>query len=394
MPTVAHLADLHLGFNLLNARAEDGRNQRLVDFEHAALTCADRIVEEGPAVAVIAGDLLHQTQLYPASLSGAATFCRRITEAGIPLIAIGGNHDEAELPGGYNSLRYLAQHHGLGLHLDQSHVDVDGVRLHLVSFRVLSRAGAGRGEIEPFEWSNELANVLVTHGYAPGDGIPELPAEREVRVPEEWLSDPRFAACLLGHIHHHGRLRPELNAFYAGSTERRNFGEVAERPGFWFHDFENDALTRSRSVYVDELAPALPRPMFTHQIDCATLTVEDLDRTVRGLLDRDQSEGAMVRVVLDNVSAELDRHEAKGRWDKLFRDRGGFFFEATTRTRQMSELLEVEFTTPPLDVGQGLIEYVDKAGADLDEDLRKEIATLAASVVGEAREAVLAQESD
>jgi len=386
------MADLHLGYTHLAPRAPDGRNQRMVDFERAALAAADRVVAAKPDAAVIAGDLLHETQLYPAALSGAAEFCRRFTEAGIPLIVIGGNHDEAESEGRYNALRYLAEHHGVDLHLVQGTRDIAGVRLHLVSFRVISRALAGRGEIQPFEFSSEHPNVLVAHGYAPGEGVPEVPGDREVRIPEEWLTDPRFACVMLGHIHHHTRLREDPPVFYAGSTERRNFGEVAERPGFWLHRFDSQRLVESEPVFIDELgAEGLPRPMVDVQIDSKELTFDELDARVRQLIS-EQPEGAMLRVVLDNVSEEVDRQKARAGWEKAFREQGGLSFEAVPRTRTITELLDVQFEQPPLDISKGLLDFVATQTEELADEEAAEIRQIAAAIVSEAREAVLEQE--
>lgn len=394
MSLIAHLADLHIGYSHMNQRAADGRNQRMVDFERAALLAADRVIAARPDAAIIAGDFLHETQLYPSALTGAAAFCKRFADAGIPLIAIGGNHDEAEGEGRYNALLYLAERHGLELHLAQGTRDVAGVRLHLVSFRVISRAISGRGEIAAFDFSREHPNVLVAHGYAPGEGVPELPADRDVRIPEEWLSDPRFACVMLGHIHHHTRLREDPPVFYAGSTERRNFGEAGERPGFWLHRFEGAELVESESHFIDELGDGeLPRPMLDEQIDTREMTFDELDSRVRELVAAAPA-GAMMRVVLDNVSEEIDRQKAKARWEREFRERGGFSFEAVPRTRQITELLDVKFERPPVDVGKGLLDFIAEQTAELPEQEAVEIRSLAAGLVSEAREAVLAQDAD
>lgn len=393
MAVIAHLADLHVGFSHLNQRDQAGRNQRQADFERAALLAARHTVEEvRPDLAVVAGDLLHETNMYPAAMSGAVSFCQMFAEAGIPLVAIGGNHDEAESPGRYNGLRFLATHCGLSLHLEQGHLDVAGVRLHLVSFRVLSRAQGGRGELEPFEFADDRPNVLVAHGYAPGEGVPAIPPGMETEIPSEWLADPRFAAVLLGHIHHHGEIAP--NVFYAGSTERRNFGEAAERPGFWLHRFDDARLVDSESVFIDELGDgSLPRPMIDRGIDTAGLTVRELDERVLDLFDEEEITGAMMRIALHNVSAELDRARSQSSWEREFRRRGGFHLEATVRTRRVEELLSIEFAAPPADVSQGFLDFMAEQSFENDEE-RKRMLGIAAEVMGEARERLIAQESE
>lgn len=394
MARIAHLADLHVGFSHLNAKAADGRNQRLVDFEQAALLAADEVVRLEPDLAVVAGDFFHETNLYPAALSGAVQFCERLAAAGIPLIVIGGNHDEAESQGRYNSLRFLADHHNVQLHLDQGHLDIADVRLHLVSYRVLSRAQRGRGDLEAFEFSSTGPNVLVAHGYAPGIGVPEIPEGTETLIPPEWLVDPRFSLCLLGHIHHHGEIADHV--FYAGSTERRNFGEHAERPGFYIHEVSGDGQTSSQSIYIDEIAAergiSLPRPMLNYELDTAELTVEEASEQVEKWID-EAPEGSMLRVVLYNVSAELDRSQARMDWERRHLKRGGFYFEASVQTRRVSELLDVKFEEPPADVAKGLLDFIARQRHESEED-RRFVTELASEVISEARERVMTAEGD
>lgn len=395
MARVAHFADLHMGFSHLTGKASDGRNQRLVDFERAALLAADAAIEAGVDVAVIAGDTNHETNLYPSALSGVVRFCEKFRGAGIPLVVIGGNHDEAEGEGRYNALRFLAEHVGARLFLEQGHLDMAGVRLHLVSYRVLSRAQRGRGGLRPFDFSSTSPNVLVTHGYAPGIGVPAIPEGTETVIPSEWLVDPRFCLCLLGHIHHHGEIADHV--FYAGSTERRNFGEAAERPGFFVHEIAENGTTGSASWFIDEIAEgrgvaSTPRPMVNHELDTAKMTLEEVTRTVVRWID-DAPEGSMMRVVLFNVSAELDRSQARRDWERRHLEQGGLHFEASVQTRRVSELLDVTFTEPPEDLERGLLDFV-ASQQHADEKEKQEAMALAGDVIAEARERIYSQEAE
>lgn len=391
---IAHLADLHIGFSHLNPKAEDGRNQRLVDFEHACLAAADHIIACQPDVIVIAGDLFHETNLYPAAMSGAVEFIDRLHQTEAPILVIGGNHDEAEGVGRFNALRYMAKHHGINLFLEQTHIDHGDCRFHLVPYRVISRAQRGRGELQPFEFSTVHTNLLVSHGYAKGRGVPDIPEDVETVIPDEWLDDPRFELCMLGHVHHHGEIRDHV--FYSGSIERRNFGEVEETPGFFMHTIENGKLTESRSVPITDLACKdtdlpVPRPMLSHSLDTTGMTVEEVDKQVRGWINA-APEASMLRIVLANVGEALDRARLRGEWEKLHLDRGGFHFESQIQTRTVSELMDVEFTAPPADVSKGFIDYCSQQ--DLGSD-RDEVMKLAEDVISEARErVVVTQEGD
>lgn len=387
---VAHLADLHLGYSHLNRRAENGQNARQRDFQKSALLAADKVVEEQVDLCLVAGDLLHETNMYPAAMSGAVSFCRKIADSGIPLLVIGGNHDEAESPGRYNGLRFLERHTGMDLQLEQGYRDFDFLRVHCLSFRVLSRAAGGRGEITPFQFSDDHVNVLLAHGYASGEGVPELPEERETEIPASWLRDPRWAACLLGHVHHHGEI--SQGVFYPGSTERRNFGEASERPGFWIHEIEKDGLQSSRSVFIDELSGgSLPRPMIDRSLKTEGLTLRELDQKVLDLFESEDIEGAMMRISLHDVSPDMDRARSTTSWEQEFRRAGGFHLETVVRTRQLEEVLSADFAPAPVDTQASFLEFL--RSQDLGES-EEELLKLAEGIMSEARDSIIAQETD
>lgn len=388
MIRIAHLADLHLGFNLLNRTTATGQNQREADFQAAAMAVCDYLVKDKPDVVVIAGDLLHKTSPTLTGLDGASEFCSRLTEAGIQILAIGGNHDEAESVGRFNGLRYLARH-GLEVSLEQTFVEASGVRFHMVPFRVLSRAARKRGELKSFEFSTQLPNVLVAHGYAPGNGVPKLPVGADTEIPADWITDPRFDLICLGHIHAHTELSPR--AFYPGSLERRDFGESEQRPGFYIHTLDPE-LVDSQSVFVDEISD-LPRPMINIEIDTSNLTVNELNDKVLEIIREPGLEDAMLRLVLLNVSAELDRSRSRVMWERVFRERGGFYLDAVTQTRRVVELLDVKFAAPPLDLAEAFHQFLSEQQFASQEEKDKML-DLGAEIMADAHADLLKQEGD
>ena len=386
MTRVAHLADLHLGYSHLAARDSSGRNQRQVDFEQAALLAAEKICSSQVDLCLVAGDLLHDTNVYPAALAGAVRFCKTITEADVPLVAIGGNHDEAEGEGRYSALEFLSEHAGLVWLRSQEHWDFEDLRIHPMSYRMLSRALAGRTTLRPFEWREGASNIFLAHAYVPGDGVPELPPGVEMEIPPDWISDERWSACLLGHIHHHGEIAPGV--FYAGSTERRNFGESGEEPGFWLHDFEEGVLRQSVSVLLESLGEGLPRQMIDVQIDAKGLSLRELDQKVLRIFDRDDIPGSMLRIRLLSASSEIDRRRTEKSWAREFRTREGMYFESVVETAEIAEALQVEFAGPPKDIARGFIDFLQKSGASAETQ------NIAAEALAEARERLFAQESE
>jgi DNA repair exonuclease SbcCD nuclease subunit len=385
MIKIAHLADLHIGYSHLNNRFEN-RNQRLVDFEQAGLLAAESIIEQKADMAVIAGDLIHETNLYPSALSGAVKFCELLNQAGIPVIAIGGNHDEAEAENRYNTLSFLAEHHNLKLYLQQDYLDINDLRIHLVSYRILSRAARSRGQIQPFKFATDKPNILVTHGYASGEGVPDIPEDLETVIPEEWLNDQRFSLIMLGHVHHHGQIRDRV--FYAGSTERRNFGEHQQRPGYFIHSISEQGELTSKSIFIDQLSDVLPRPMQSFELDTSRMTVNQVAQFVEKKIDN-APPASMLRIILQNVSPELDRSQLRLDWERRHKKNGGLYFEATVQTRRVSELLDIKFKDKPKDLNQGIIDFIKDH--HIKEDEKQAIISLASEVISEAQERVLSE---
>jgi len=391
MTKIAHLADLHLGFSRLNKLTPGKQNQREADFERAALASVDYVISTEPDLVVVAGDTLHATYISNTGLNGAIEFFARLQEAGIPTLVIGGNHDEAGDPDRFNAL-HLLRRHGVQLYLEQDEVDIAGVRVHLMPFQVLARALRGRGPLRPFHFATDKPNVLVAHGYSVSPGISSPP--EEVMLPDDWLSDPRFALVCLGHIHQHCQLEGYEHVFYSGAVERRDFGERGETPGFWIHELSPDGELSSASVEVESLGvPLTPRAMLQYEIEARDLTTDDLDKKVQEILVRPEIEEAMVRLVISNVSAQLDRSRAKAQWMRAFRSSGGMNLDTITQTRRVVELLDVEFAAPPVDIAGAFEEFLSGQQYTSDEE-RNIIISLGAEVMAVAHEKLLSQESE
>jgi DNA repair exonuclease SbcCD nuclease subunit len=108
MPRFLHIADIHLGFDKYDSK------ERTLDFFRALRDVLQRYaIAEQVDFVVIAGDLFEHRTLQPNILNQAQLCLQELQIAGIPVIAIEGNHDN--LPYGTKTswLRYLAQWYGL-----------------------------------------------------------------------------------------------------------------------------------------------------------------------------------------------------------------------------------------------------------------------------------------
>ena len=88
MPRFLHLADVHLGFDRYDNKT------RTKDFFLALHDALQKYaVDEQVDFVVIAGDLFEHRTIQPNILNQAKICLQLLKEAGIPVLAIEGNHD-------------------------------------------------------------------------------------------------------------------------------------------------------------------------------------------------------------------------------------------------------------------------------------------------------------
>lgn len=103
MPSFLHLADIHLGFDHYDNR------DRTKDFYLALRDVVQKYAVEAQVdFVVIAGDLFEHRTIQPSILNQAKDCLLLLKEAGIPAIAIEGNHDNRPFGTVTNWLKYLA----------------------------------------------------------------------------------------------------------------------------------------------------------------------------------------------------------------------------------------------------------------------------------------------
>lgn len=105
-----HLADIHLGYDQYHC-AERGR-----DFFLTFSRAVGDALSEHVDLVLIAGDLFHQRNLSPTTLLHATSQLDRLKSAGIPVIAVAGNHDQMGSAERFSWLDFLASN-GLLIHL-------------------------------------------------------------------------------------------------------------------------------------------------------------------------------------------------------------------------------------------------------------------------------------
>ncbi|PLX82382.1 MAG: exonuclease SbcCD subunit D [Desulfuromonas sp.] len=268
-----HTADIHLGKTY---RGSPGEKERFEDF-FACLSgiVADAVREEVDFV-LIAGDLFHTGQILPRTFARTIEVLQPLKTAGIPCIAIEGNHDwihrrdniswmealsqmgyirllrpERTDEGGYRFAPFDSEE-GAG-----GHVEIGGLNIYGLGY-----IGAHAGSQVPriCEAVATEDNILLFHvgvwSYTPVEIGKMQPQEAAP------LADT-FGYVALGHGHKPYVIETDGGrpyAFNPGAPECVNFGEETYDKGYYL-------VTVDGSTFNHEFRPTAPRPMLSLAID-------------------------------------------------------------------------------------------------------------------------------
>ncbi|WP_088534855.1 exonuclease SbcCD subunit D [Geobacter sp. DSM 9736] len=262
-----HTADIHLGKTY---RTSAGHMERYGDFFRTLGGIVhDAIAGEADFV-LISGDLFHTGQILPKTFARTIEVLQPLKDAGIPCIAVEGNHDwihrrdsiswmEALSHMGYIKLLRPARTESGGYRFDPfddetgsgGRVEVGGVNIYGLGY-IGAQAGAHVPRI--CEGVTTRDNILLFHV-----GIWTFsPVEIGNIKPEEALPlSEVFDYVALGHGHKPYTVSTPDGRAYAcnpGSPERVNFGEEGYDKGYWFVTIED-------GKYTPEFRTTTPRPM-------------------------------------------------------------------------------------------------------------------------------------
>ncbi|NIQ92910.1 MAG: exonuclease SbcCD subunit D [Desulfuromonadales bacterium] len=268
-----HTADIHLGKTYRNA---PGEAERYEDFFLCLGGIVEDAVRERVDFVLIAGDLFHVGQILPRTFARTIETLQPLKDAGIPCIAIEGNHDwihrrdsiswmEALSQMGYIRLLRPGRTEEGGYRFAPfdadsgcgGHIEIGGLNIYGLGY-IGAQAGSHVERIcEAVETEN---NLLLFHvgiwTYSPveiGNMKPEDAA----------LLADTFGYVALGHGHKPYVVESERGEAFAwnpGAPERVNFGEQKYDKGYYLVRAEEGSFS-------SDFVPTAPRPMIVATID-------------------------------------------------------------------------------------------------------------------------------
>ena len=336
-----HFADLHIGMeNYGRLDPATGVNGRVLDFLHRFDEVIDYGLDHEVDLVIFCGDAFKMRNPTPTYQRAFARRVKRLSDAGVPVVLLVGNHDLPTMVQRASSVdifrtldvsnvvvgweeqvhrvetrhgpvqvatvpypvrqRLLARDEYRGLSIKELDEQVQSI--------VTANIGAMAKQVDP-----EVPAVLAAHLSVSGATFGSersVMIGRDAVVLKSALADPAWDYVALGHVHKHQSLNDGGHppVVYAGSLERIDFGEEGQPKGFCWVELARGETTWEfvgvdarrfvtiRADVRDELNPlmALQQEVAAHDLQDAVVRLilhlradqESLvrDRDVRALL--------------------------------------------------------------------------------------------------------------
>jgi len=342
MTRVIHTGDTHLGYQQYH------RPERREDFLGAFRKVAEDAVEDELDAVVHAGDLFHDRRPTLPDIMGALSVLRTLDDAGIPFLAIVGNHEAKR------DAQWLDLFESLGL---ATRLGSDPVELGNTAFYGLDFVPRAKREDIEYDFGSHDAEyaALVSHGLF--EPFPH--GDWDVREVLDGAS-VAFDAVLLGDDHTPQTKqidRPhEAWLTYSGSTERASADEREQR-GYNLVVFEDGVDIRRRGLDTREFV----------FVDLDLKPGEGVDRVCQAVGQYDVTDAVVV------VSIDGDGKPVTPAAIEEYGDEQGALITRVTDHRELTDEsdIEVSFADPDEAVRERVRDLgLSPAARDIDETIR------------------------
>jgi DNA repair protein SbcD/Mre11 len=341
-----HFADLHLGVEAYgHVNPESGLSSRLEDFLRALDRLVDFALAERVDLVLFCGDAYKTREPSQTQQREFAKRIKRLSEGGIPLFMVTGNHDlpnalgratateifdtlsvpnvyvvnkpgihRVSTPSGEVQIATLpwVRRSALLAREDTKNLDFAQIneRLQQVLTGVIAQQAA---QIDP-----SLPALLAAHVWVLNA---KLGTEKSMSIGQEHMlllssvANPVFDYVALGHIHRSQVLNEAPPTVYSGSLERLDFGDENDEKGFYLINIGPDQSTgRRRTSY--EFHPVEARRFFTLRVEIQETDMDPNAIVFLKIMDNlDNIKDAIVRLEISlpaSLSTKLRDNEIRG----------------------------------------------------------------------------------
>ena len=273
---IMHFADAHFGVETYGkVDPETGLNSRLTDFRRSLDAAIEKALQAGVHLALFAGDAYKSRDPNQTQQREFASCTMKLTDAGIPIVMVTGNHDvpnsraranavEIYRTLGVRNVHVLSKPEVLRIETAAGPVQIAGMP-YLLRSSMLSRDECKSKTITEItdlmvakycEYIDYLArqldsaipSALLGHFWIKNARTSSAQSYFNAAEPEVLVSavaNPAFDYVAMGHLHKFQDLNKGSNprVVYSGSIDRTDFGERNEEKGFVLVDLEKGSVS-------------------------------------------------------------------------------------------------------------------------------------------------------
>jgi DNA repair protein SbcD/Mre11 len=328
-----HFADLHLGVEAYgHTNPETGLSSRLEDFLQALDRLVDFAVSENVDLVLFCGDAYKTREPSQTQQREFARRVKRLSEAGIPLFMVTGNHDLPNALGRATATEIFDTLSVPNVYLaDKPGVYRINTRSGIIQIAALPwvrrSALLAREETKNMDFSqiNErlqqvLSGILAQQASQIDRSLPAVLAahvwvmnaragtEKSMSIGQEHMlllgsvANPVFDYAALGHIHRAQILNELPPVVYAGSLERLDFGDEQDEKGFYLVDIKDSAGAARKTSY--QFHPVNARRFFTLPVEVGADALDPTSVISQKVLENlEQIKDAVVRLEISLPAA-------------------------------------------------------------------------------------------
>jgi exonuclease SbcD len=337
--TFLHIADTHIGVETYGRLdPTTGLNTRVQDFTKCLSYAFDQAIDREVDFVVFSGDAYRSCDPSATHQRQLARCVHNLSQAGIPMVIVIGNHDAPVAFGKANSVDIFRTLGTQGVYVADSDCILDLEtksgpvqvaclpwlhRSHLLT----TEDARDLTEEEITQHLQQLGARLVDGLAARVDTAKPVVLAAHVAVADAVLSGseqtaiigrdpvfltstlarPAFDYVALGHIHRHQDMNPEASppVVYSGSIDRIDFGEEEEAKGCCIVSIDQDGPDKPKSTRY-EFLPTPARPFRTIRVDASESS--DVTQSILNELSNHNLTDHIIRIIYraDSGPAHLD----------------------------------------------------------------------------------------